>query len=153
MTLTVFTNYSCSYCTEFTRDMLPRLRHEFLRADSLKLRIVITPLKKYQNSALEVSTLLCASALGKGQGMHDALTAAKLRDRKSLLALGKTFELPAKEFIACLDAPETKRLLAEQQEFIQAHDVTLIPTFLLNGERQTGLPSYADLRGWIRAAR
>ncbi len=133
------------------RDMLPSLESDFMVSGKLRVQFMIVPLKKHPNSALESSALLCATALEKGQAMHEAMRNAKLRDRKSLLALAKKIELPAKQFATCLDAKETKNLLEQQKALIQEHAVTLIPTFMLEGEKKIGLPSYADLRGWIRS--
>lgn len=139
-------------------DMLPRLHSDFVTTGDLRVQLVIVPLKKYPNSMLESSALLCATAMEKGQAMHDAIRTAKLRDRKSLITLAKKIALQTAQFTKCLDAKETKNLLADQQAFINDHAVTLIPTFMLGGstplttgeETRVGLPSYPDLRGWIR---
>ena len=149
--LTVFTNESCKYCNEFMRDMLPRLETDFMTNGKLRVQLIIVPLKKYPNSTLEASALLCATALEKGQLMEEVMRESTLRDRKSLIALAKEIALPVKQFTVCLDAKETKNLLAEQQDFIHQHDVTLIPAFLIGEEKKVGLLSYPDLRGWIRA--
>lgn len=150
--LTVFTNLSCGYCREFARDMLPRLESEFIAKGLLAVRPVITPLKKYPNSALEAAALICGNVLGKGWELWDALNAAASRDRTAILSVGKKLGIPAKDFTRCIDARETQALLAQQRDFIAANGVTLIPTFLLNGQKQIGLPSFAELRGWIREA-
>lgn len=147
--LTIFTNYSCDYCKEFMRSMVPRLESDFIASGKLRVRFVIVPLNKYPNSAIEASSLLCAAALDKGWAMHEKMLGSKLRDRKSLSALVKTIGLPAGQFTTCLDSKETKNLLAQQQEFIADRGVTLIPAFLLDDEQKTGLPPYPDLRGWI----
>ncbi|NOS67834.1 MAG: thioredoxin domain-containing protein [Candidatus Peribacteraceae bacterium] len=148
--LTVFTNYGCDYCREFSREMLPRVLEEFVVPGKLSVQIAIVPLKKYPNSALEASALLCAAAEGKGLLMHEELTETAVRDRKSLTAIAKKLALPAQTFAKCLDSKETKASLAGQQALITEQGVTLIPQFLLGTEKKTGLPSYADLRGWIR---
>lgn len=148
--LTIFTNYSCDYCEEFMRSMMPRLESDFIAGGKLRVRFVIVPLNKYPNSALEASSLLCAAALDKGLAIHEKMLGSGLRNRQSLSALAKAIGLPAGQFTACLDAKETKNLLAEQQEFINELGMTLIPAFFLDGEKKTGLPSYPDLRGWIR---
>ncbi len=129
--------------------MLPRLLEEFVIPGKLEIQIVIVPLKKYPNSALEASALLCAAAEGKGLLMHQELTTATARDRKAILAIAKKLVLPTQSFTRCLDAKETKTALAGQQTLIAERGVTLIPEFLINGDKITGLPSYADLRGWI----
>ena len=150
--LTVFTNYSCRYCAEFFRDMLPQLCGDFMNDGVLRVQIIIVPLKKYPNSSLEASALLCGTTFENGQEMHAALLEARVRDRTSILAWAKKLQLPVKDFTKCLDAKETKNLLAQQQAFITQQDVTLIPTFILDGEKHVGLPTFADLRGWIRVA-
>lgn len=162
--LTVFTNYSCRYCQEFDRQMLGNLQDEFVRNGSLKIRMIIVPLFKYPNSALEAAALICGTVLGKGQDMNDALFSTALRTRPALLKIAAKLKLSAKSFTSCLDSKETKRLLAQQLELIHARNVTLIPTFTLarsnqdlsatgSGalgiEQQTGLPSLPDMRGWI----
>lgn len=151
LTLTVFTNYSCAYCGEFFGEMEGRIRREFVENGTLRMRIVAMPLVKYPNSILEASALLCATALGKGHKMHDWLTTTTLRPRAAILAHAKILGLSTTEFTKCLDAQETKDLLAQQKEFAAAANITLVPTFILNDETRTGLPSYADLRGWIRS--
>lgn len=150
--LTIFTNLSCGYCREFARDMLPRLESEFIAKGLLAVRPVITPLKKYPNSALEAAALICGNVLGRGWELWDALNAAASRDRAAILSIGKKLTIPAKDFARCLEARETQSLLAQQRDFIAGNGVTLIPTFLLNGQKQIGLPSFAELRGWIREA-
>ncbi len=148
--ITIFTNYGCAYCNEFSTDMLPKLLSDFVAQGKLDIGIMVVPLKKYPNSSLEAAALLCAAAHGKGLAMHEVLTDAKTRDRKSLQSMAKTLGMTVKEFTKCLDSKETKNLLADQQAFINEHAVTLIPAFILNEEKRVGLPLYADLRGWIK---
>lgn len=149
-TLTVFTNASCAYCREFHTTMFQRLADEFLASGRLNMQIAIVPLKKYPDSAVQAAALLCSTAQEKGLAMLNILTGTTTHDRKSVIALAKTIGLPQKAFITCLDSKETKNILATQQGLIAEHGVTLIPEFLLDTEKKVGLPSYADLRGWIR---
>lgn len=148
--LTIYTNYGCDYCNEFMRDQFPKLETEFMTNGTLRVQFVIVPLKKYPNSVLEASALICATAMDKGRAMDEAIRNANLRDRKSILALAKKIGLSVPQFTTCLGSKETKDVLNEQQTLITGHAITLIPTLILNGEQKTGLPSYADLRGWIR---
>lgn len=162
VTLMVFTNYSCAYCAQFMRDVLPKMEQEFLATGDLKVRILPAPLKKYPNSALEAAALTCGAVLARGQVINAALTDAATRDRKFLMTLPKQLDIPAADFTKCLDAPETKALVEQQRIFAESHGVTLLPTFMVVGHDDpplsssaksiVGLPSYADLRGWLNAA-
>lgn len=163
LTLTIFTNPSCGYCRDFARDHQRRLEQEFVDLGKLKLRFIVTPLKKYPGSTLDAAAMLCGGVFGNGRRMHDALFDAGVRSRKSIVAIAQKLAMPTKQFASCLDAKETKSLLGQQAEFIREHAVTLLPAFLLsNGKNmglpaeasaKAGLPSYADLRGRIRNAR
>ena len=126
------------------------LAEEFIDPGLLKVQIVVTPLKKYPNSALEASTLLCAAKQNKGVAMHQRMHELALRDRKTLIAAADKLAV-GKTFTPCLVSQETKDALAKQAEMIAALNVTLIPAFFMNDESIVGLPTYTELRGWINA--
>ena len=149
-TLTVFTNTSCPYCHEFQTTMFQAIAEEFVLPGTMNIQVAIVPLKKYPDSTVQAASLLCATAQGKGLPMLQELFGGRSHDRKSVIAMAKTVGLPQKAFTTCLDAKETKNILATQQSLINEHGVTLIPEFLLDSRQQIGLPSYADLRGWIQ---
>ena len=153
LTLTVFTHPSCPYCRDFAREHAMMLEREFVDPGILRVRTVIVPLKKYSSSAVDRAALLCAGAFEKGKGMFAALTDADVHTRKTIAAMAQTLGIPGKQFSSCLDAKETEDLLGSQAEFISGHSVTLLPALLLDEELRIGLPTSADLRGWIREAR
>lgn len=144
--LRVFTNPACAYCKQFAQEHLPRLERELVDDGRLRIEFIITPFKKFPNSAVEAAALYCAAKQGRGRAALEALTNLSVHDRKAVLALSPRLTLNAKEFTACIDAAETKALVEAQQD----SSMTLIPTFMIGTERITGLPLYPDLRGWIR---
>lgn len=138
VTMLLFTNYDCAYCSDFEHGLMPRLQTDFIDKGILNVRIVPLPLQKYPDSDRNAQLLLCGTRVGSGADVHRQLFA----DRNDFPAL-KT----------CLDdATYLQREMAAQYELIRAFDVTLVPTYVIDGQKFTGLPNYADLRGQIRNA-
>lgn len=151
-TLTVYTNHACEYCREFADNHLPRLQTEYLSRGTLKLQISILPLQKYANSTAEAAALICAARQGQGLNMHHALFALQTRTAGGIATVAKNLKLDAKVFDACIQDPATEQLLSLQVTAAAANDVTLVPTFFLDGKKSVGLPYYPDLRGMLDVA-
>jgi protein-disulfide isomerase len=149
LTLTVFTEYHCRYCYQFQAEMFPNLREEFIDTGRLKVRFIIRPLAKYPNGIPARQALLCAARQNRGWEMHLGLTGQS--DRSSAASLAAIIGLDAETFTACQAGDELAGWLERQDAVTEELGVDLLPTFFLNGEKQTGLPSYPDLRGWIAA--
>lgn len=148
-TLTVFTEYHCEYCNEFSTDMLPNLQKQFTEDGTLKVRIVPVVLQKYPNSSSAAAAILCAGKNGKAEGMHQMLVTRQNKHRSSTLEYAAELGMDEAAFATCLDAEDTKDLLQLHSETRNALGITLVPTLVLDNDLRTGLPLYADLRGWI----
>ncbi|MBI5155807.1 thioredoxin domain-containing protein [Candidatus Peregrinibacteria bacterium] len=125
LTLIVFTNESCSYCKEFQDTFIPRLVADFAERGELRIVTFHFPLQKYRDSAETAATAIC-------NVLHLHLTPLKLKE--------------------CVKSPAMRTMLTSQKIIADALGVRVLPTFFLNGEKMTGLPAYADLRGAIEAA-
>lgn len=147
--LLIFTEHHCRYCKDFYREHFPLLHEDFIELGKLRLQIGILPLKKYIHSADAAAGLLCAAQQGKGIPMHELLFQLGASKRETLLSEAATLELDLVIFEQCLDDPKTEATLESQKSLARSLDVTLVPTFFLNGEKSVGLPYYEDLRGMI----
>jgi protein-disulfide isomerase len=135
VTMLLFTNYNCAYCSDFEQVLMPRLQMDFIESGKLNIQIIPLPLQKYPDSDRNARILLCGVRVGSGSDVHRQL----FTGRKDFPAL-KT----------CLDDDAyLQRVMAEQYETIRSLEVTLVPTYVINGEKFVGLPAYADLRGQI----
>jgi protein-disulfide isomerase len=79
--------------------------------------------------------LLCGMRVGSGAEVHRQL----FTGRRNFPALAECLK----------DDAFLQREMARHYELITAFDVTLVPTYVINGTKFTGLPAYADLRGQI----
>lgn len=144
----LFTEHHCAYCKEFQDEQMPLLLQEFVAQGKLRIQIGILPLKKYLDSDLSAMGLLCASAQNKGLAMHAALF-EKPANADSIMKTTEQLTMDTKAFAACLKSEDTKTMLTAMRSLAQTLDVTLVPTFFIDGEKSVGLPYYADLRGEI----
>lgn len=150
--LLMFTEHHCRYCKDFYNEHFPKLLENFINPGKLKLQIGILPLRKYTHSQNAALGLLCAAVQGKGIPMHELLFTLGAKDRQTLLDEAATLELDQDLFVQCLESPDTEKTVERQKSLARSLDVTLVPTFFLNGEKSVGLPRYADLRGMIEEA-
>lgn len=137
VSMLLFTNYDCPYCADFERELMPRLNTEFIEPGLLRVTIVPVPLQKYPNSLRNGRHAVCGVLAGSGADVHRALFAG----RTSFPALAE-----------CLSNDDVlQNMLAIQDQLIRSMEVTLIPSYVIDGAGYTGLPEFADLRGQINA--
>ncbi len=139
VTLLLFTNHNCAYCKDFEYGIVPRLVSDYIETGKVTMITVPFTIQKYPDSALHARTLLCGVLGGSG-----TLTNRQLFDGVA--------KFPS--LASCLtDENETlDALLQAQQSLATSLEVTVVPTYFLNGQKFMGLPEYADLRGQIEEA-
>jgi protein-disulfide isomerase len=151
VSLLLFTNHACAYCRTGHEQIEPRLLADYVRPGKLRMTIAPFPLRKYAESDAAAAALLCAAEQGWGQAMHDLLF---VRNGAGIATLESDREAVPVEWVqlrACMTNPATLAVIAQQRSWAHALGITVIPTALINGQRVTGLPEYADLRGEIDA--
>ncbi len=149
VSLMLFTEHHCRYCKEFYSEHFPLLYRDFIEHGTVRLQIGILPLRKYVSSENATLSLICAAVQGKGIPMHELLFELGAKDRETQISMANTLELDANLYSQCLDSPDTARTLERMKSFARSLNVTVVPTFFLNGEKSIGLPYYPDLRGMI----
>lgn len=149
ITVTLFTHHSCSYCRTFMEEELPRLITDFVEKGNVKLQIVPLELRKYPQSTMQEKYFVCGAMQSKGLELHQLLFTANVMDKKAEATIGKLLKLDAKALTACLKDPQTEAIIKAQQEIATSQNITLVPTFIINGKTLVGLRGYADLRGEI----
>ncbi|MCF7844653.1 MAG: DsbA family protein [Kiritimatiellales bacterium] len=149
VTLILFTEHYARYAREFQQDHFPHLLEDFIEPGLVRFQVVILPLKKYPQSEPAAAGLLCAAMQGKGILMHTTLSELLDKERLEPHHYAEKIGLNLDEFDTCMEGEEIQLVLKQQRAWAQSLDVTLVPTFFLNGERHVGLPYYSDLRGMI----
>jgi len=152
LTLLIFTEHHCSYCRQFLNEIYPRLKTEYMEKGTVKLQIAMLPLKKYPGSGDAALGFFCAAEQGKGLHMHSVLFANLNKSGEAILSYAKELKLDAKKFADCVSGSGAIVQLQGQEAWSKSLDVSVVPTFFLNGEKFIGLPYYPDLQGRIEEA-
>lgn len=149
LTVTVFLHPESPYSQEFQRSRMPALLSEFVARGLVNVHAFILPIKKYASSAFAGRAVSCAMAQGKG---YPALNLLVGNGRTELtdddladLALERT------SYVPCMQTG-TDDPLATSGHAAALWNVTLVPSYVIDGETFTGLPTEADLFGAVRAA-
>lgn len=153
LTLLVFTEHHCSYCRQFMTELFPRLKTDFIDTGILKMQVAILPLRKYPQSRDAAVGLICSAEQGQGIAMHQILFGNPNRTTDAILSYALSLKLETKVLRECMSGTGAKTLLEAQEAWAQSLNVSVIPTFFLNGEKFIGLPYYPDLKGRIEEAR
>lgn len=147
-TMTLFLNLESPYSVEFVRTRLPIVMEEFVETGLLKVRVHILPIAKYDHSESSARYLACATEFGKG---YPALVRMAEKEFPGLdIADIADFGLDSSAFTTCnTDGRDVQRAA---NDAAARYGVTLVPSYVLDGETFVGLPTEADLRGQVRAA-
>jgi len=151
VTLLLFTEHHARYARDFQLDLFPRLYSDFIESGALRFQIAILPLKKYPQSESAAAGLLCSAMQSKGIAMHHLLSQKLNEERLEPRHYAEELELNMEEFDSCRESEEIQIILKQQRAWAASLDVSLVPTFFLNGEKHIGLPYYADLKGMIES--
>ncbi len=149
--LLVFTNHSCAYCRQFEDEIMPKLREAFVTKGNVMIRTAILPIRKYPMSTTETLSLFCAREQGKGAELHRALFTLPQHNLASIMEAAAQWKMDTQKFAMCLSSQPALTFANAQKDLAESMQVTLVPTLVLNGEKQPGLQRYADLRGWIES--
>lgn len=148
ISLVVVTNYGCAYCKEFQSTLINHVITDYVRSDKVRISILPFALQKYTDSEKTAGTLLCAGQLSKGWPMHQVLFAEKMNSKpyNDMLTI---LQMDRAQLEACAASDNIRATIAAQQSVAKSLGVSVVPSYFINGQRFTGLPEYADLRGQI----
>lgn len=154
--LTVWADYQCPFCGQFSKTTLPRVIEEYVKAGRLKVEYKEMPLvdtfSGYGESDMAAEAAACAADQGKYWEMHDTIYANQFGEnegaysKKRLKAMAAAIGLDTEQFNSCFDDRQHKDAIAAEQEQGLELGVSSTPTLFLNGERITWTGKYEDLK-------
>lgn len=146
-TMKLFLNVESAYAREFERARLPRIIRDVVATGDMKVRVYLLPIDKYTASETTARSLSCAADAGKGYpALRRMMDNGRALDAPDLSDL----DIDAIAYAAC--TKDGRDPLATARTEAAAWNVTLVPTYVVNGTAFVGLPTAADLRGQLRDA-
>lgn len=126
-----FSDFQCSYCGRFVRDVLPSLEQGYINPGHVRLVFMHDPLPIHAQAEKAAEASICAARQGKGWEMHDALFGDQEHlDEGSVKQRAARLGLDRLRFATCLgtDAASEVQGNVNQARTLQ---VTGTPGFLI----------------------
>lgn len=149
LTVTIFVHPESEYAREFQRSRMPALISEFVARGRVKIQAFILPIEKYTGSAFAARAVSCAAKQGEGYPALDMLVTEGRVDltEADIAELG----IDATLYRSCVQTG-TDDPSAGAARAATVWNVTLVPSYVIDGETIVGLPTEADFLGAVRSA-
>ncbi len=135
VTVIVYTDFQCPYCTRLDASM-----RSLMQVTDTRLIYRHFPLEFHPQAASAAEAVECAGAQGKFWEYSDELFASgeKLADKNRFGKLASDLGADMKAFDACFSSGKFKQRVADQREEGNQRRIRATPTFYVNGKRVIG---------------
>ena len=149
-TLTVFTNLECPYCQQFMQEYLPTIMNEYISTQMLKVRFVFKSFQKYPQTTALNQALYCGTTLSKDIAFFTKVVSKNIHTIDEMKNTAKELQVDLGLYDACMGNTLITEELQKQQEVITKAGIEFIPHFYMNRSSISGLPTLAELQGFIK---
>jgi protein-disulfide isomerase len=147
VTLVVFTDFECIYCSTWA-ETLDTMLETF--PEEIAIVFKNYPLAYHKQAELAAAAALAAGEQGKFWEMHDLLYKNRnALTREDLLAYAKRLNLDPSQFEKSLESEETQKQINQDKSQGQTLGVGNIPTTFINGRMLMGSPPPSYIKGVI----
>ena len=143
LTMVLFTDYQCPYCSKFETQTLPEIKRQYI--DTGKLRFVVRdlPLAFHPNAAKAAEATYCAEDQGKFWELREKLVTHTGRlEEKNLSEYAEKIGLDPAKFNACLTGGRHGEKVKQSQAEAATQKITGTPTFVVGrtaGDKVSGV--------------
>ncbi len=134
-----YSDFDCSHCARYAREIFPRLEQDFLKTGKLKYFFGDLPDPAGTNSIYKARAARCASEQEKFWPMHDALVAhVDEPPEESVLASARTAGLDLEKLKACLQSGRYDEEIRRSLGPARRNGLIGTPAFLIGTLNATG---------------
>lgn len=143
LTMVMFTDYQCSFCSRFENQTLPEIKKQYI--DTGKLRFVVrdAPLPMHPDAPKAAEAVYCAEEQGKYWELRDKLVAnSKQLDLKLLPDYAKQVGMDVEKFSDCLESGRQSEKVNASAASAKSLGISGTPTFVIGrskGEMAEGV--------------
>ena len=147
VTLVVFTDFECVYCSTWSETLESMLK---TFPDDIKIVYKNFPLSYHKQAKLAAAAALAAREQGKFWEMHNLLYRNRTAlTRADILGYAKELKLDSAQFEKSLAGEEITQLINQDKTQGKTLGVRNIPTTFINGRSLTGSPPPTFIKGVI----
>lgn len=141
--LTVFTDYDCEYCRQFSMSDIPLLEKTFIQQEKLSLQILFLPRTDVGN--FMAMAAMCAARLNVFPSVDLAFSAEPMTSTNSFAVIAKKIGVDQKALASCMSEPKIISELADTKEHADSMGITRVPSFILEEKTWVGRKQQDEL--------
>lgn len=141
--LTVWSDYGCEYCRQFSLSQMHSLEHRYVRSGTMSVRMFLLP--RSDAGTLMAKVALCGLRMDRFNAVHGALSAQPIATVKDLPAFAKKTGLDQKKLTACVNDPTLTTSLETVALQAQTDGITRVPSFGIGSSAWVGLTQDDEL--------
>ena len=142
ITVVEYASFSCSHCSEFSRNVFPVLKSRYIETG--KVRFIFRPVPTDSRSLYATTVLYCAN-LGKSDESYFDLYSKIFEISSNILFYFRDYKEGFRKVVGinendtCLSNPDTTSfILTSNSNAVKSVSIIGVPTFLINGKRIDG---------------
>ena len=154
VTVTEYLSASCPHCAKFNNEVFPALKAKYV--DTGKVHYVMRELLTSPTNFAAAGFLLARCA---GEHKYPAVLDALFHEQDAIYQsgdlitglhnIGQKFGISPAQTDACIQDPKAVQAMQKRLKMAEAAGIDGTPTFLINGKKQEGEASLADLSAAI----
>jgi protein-disulfide isomerase len=136
LTLVMFTDYQCPFCSRFESQTLPEIKKQYI--DTGKLRFVVRdlPLPFHANAPKAAEAVYCAEEQGRYWELREKLVAnGDKLDAKLLPDYAKQVGIDVAKFSACLESGRHSEKIKASATIAASIGISGTPSFIVGSSR------------------
>ncbi len=160
MTVVEYSDFECSFCADFNRDVFPVLRQNYIDTGKVRFMYRYFPLSFHPAAVPSALAAQCAQEQGKFWEFHDAIYAAQEKQGTGTITYtadditkwvnGIGLDMTA--FNACVSSVKFQAIVDRDLAAGTAAGVDGTPSYFVNGTLLVGAQPYAAFKAAIDAA-
>jgi protein-disulfide isomerase len=149
VTLSLFFDYECGYCTDFFKQTFLELEKDYISTGKINYYQYNLPLESHPKGYMAAKSAECAKQQSKYWEMHSKIISQNNLSVSELKKSAFEIQLDTAIFCKCLKNSNTDSIVKKQKDFANSYQIKGTPTFIINNRLIQGNPGYLLLKGII----
>lgn len=147
--IAVFSDFQCPFCRDFSEQVLPQIKSNYIDSGKVKLAFKFLPLPIHNKATVAAITAACSGRQDKFWEMHDLLFenleewAGSEEHQEVFYNYARKLKLNMVNFKKCYENQEVREQIENDVKTAQNWNLSSTPAFVINGYVVSGAYPYA----------
>ena len=139
LTIVEFSDFECSYCRRFHKQVFPQLKHQYIDTGLVRFVHKDLPLPFHHHALSAAAAARCAGEQNRYWDVYAALfDQQNCLDCMGVLSIAAKEELDMAELRTCMERKSTVAMINANRSEASLHNINATPTFIVGPSRIDG---------------